>query len=191
MRKVVPAHRAILVQIIRCSIVGVIVAVLLVLSLDHPAYAKSFSGPKGPNYAANYCLKPQLTVYVTGPNSVYIYADIFNNCPANVAGSFSVGIKVTDCGGSVTPPSSANITFQVGTNGIPFSDELEGNAGCADCVNGAPVGFPPFHLQVNEGNIAGAYVYKNVAYRAYGNPSSASETELLSNNPPEYIPPCP
>ena len=188
MRKVVSAHRAIFVRVARCSIIGAIVAVLLVLSFGRSAYAKSLGGP---NYVVDYCLAPQLTVYVTGPNSVYIYADIFNHCPANVAGSFSVGIKVTDCGGSYTPPSSDNITFQVGTNGIPFTDELEGNAGCVICDNGVPIAYPSFHLQVNEGNIAGAFLYKGVSYRAYGKPASASETELLSNNPPEYIPPCP
>jgi len=145
----------------------------------------------GPNYKLDYCLKPQVTAYVTGPNSVYIYADIFSNCPANTTGSFNVGVKITNCSGIGTNPDSTNITFQVGTDGIPFTEELEANAGCVVCENGVPVEHPPFYLQINEGNISGVFTYEGILYKAYASPASASTTEYLSNNPPEYSPPCP
>ena len=190
MVKIAAIHRTIFKQVGRSCLIGIVVLVLSIAFFNHQSvYAKSLG--RSPEYQIDYCLRPQVTAYVTGPNSVDIYADIFSTCPANTAGSFNVGIKITDCTGIGTNADQVNLTFQVGTNGIPFTQELEANAGCVVCVNHVPVRYPSFHLQINEGNIAGAFVLNGIAYRAYASPASASTTEYLSNNPPEVFPPCP
>jgi hypothetical protein len=116
-----------------------------------PIYASG-----GPNVAQAACLEPAIATFVTGPNSISGEAVIYNGCPANVTGSYTLGARITDCPGVGLGDSSRNIDFQIPVEGSSITN-FEVNAGCVICVDGEPLEYPGFHVASTESNIMGVF----------------------------------
>jgi hypothetical protein len=169
--------------------VVVMLILLCVMTIEVQAiYAKGQSG--GPNAGQAACLEPGLSTFIVGPNEITGNADITNGCPANVSGSANIESKITDCPGVGSSDKNASFTFQLSPNKTD-SQGFDVKAGCVVCVNHKPSSFPPFHVQIIVSNITGTFVYNGTIYHTGATPSSVSVTDLLGNNPPEVIPPCP
>jgi hypothetical protein len=163
---------------------------LSAILLPGAASAHTTSSPP-PYYAQAACLEPSVATFVTGPNELAADTSVYNGCPANVSGTETITATVTDCPGIGTGTSSGSYNFQLAAaGGSPFDQNISVSAGCVVCYDHEPIGHPSFHVQVTV-TASGVFVYKNTLYRTGSTPSAPSDTSLLSNNPPEVVPPCP
>jgi hypothetical protein len=178
--------------LMRSSIVGMLTIVCVMSIFIQTTHAHSRSSDP-PNFAQAACLAPGLSTFITGPNDFVADAEIHNDCPAGASGASGSAVlstKITDCHGVGAGGTSNTFTFQV-SPGHTFTQGFTGQAGCVVCVNHKPSSFPPFHVQITLSNIQGVFTYKGTVYRTGATPSSVSVTDLLGNNPPDFIPPCP
>lgn len=150
----------------------------------------SRTGKAVPQITMGACLEPGVAAFVTGPNEISGTAEVYNGCPSPIVGSFQLLARITDCPGIGTGLGESTTHFQRDSDDTEIKN-FGVSAGCVVCDNGIPVEFPKFHVQVTVLNIMGVGTYKGVVYKTGATPSTASTTELLSNSPPEVVPPCP